>query len=1688
MMPLQPKKRISGVQPFRLSLEQLEVRALLAADPIISEFLASNSDGLRDGNGDSSDWIEIYNAGDESIALGDSWYLTDDPDDLDKWRFPAGQESTLNPGDYLVVFASGNDVPDATGNIHTNFRLSADGGYLALVMPDGQTVASEYGPNGTDYPEQETDVSYGISNVETNSFNLLSEDSAADYLIPTNGNLGTTWTENGFSASSNGFSSSFAAIGYENNPTGNSNSFVGHFLTEVREGPGQGTDSVYLRVPFNIKDASAITELILDAKFDDGFAAYLNGVPVESQFAPNPLTFNSTSLSTGRSDSQSLQYAEFPITAFRGELVDGENVLAIQALNRPNSSDFLMSPRLRAVSSTTTTENIRYLTDPTPGSANGEGVMGFVKDTKFTVDRGFFESPFLVDITSATSGAEIYYTVDGSIPSIANPTAQLLDGPLTITTTTTLRAAAYKEGYEPTNVDTQTYVFLDDVFQQDPVNNPQNGLTYPTTWQGGFAGDYTIDNRVVSQWDDDSPSNNDFGIREGLQSLPTMSLVMNHRDLWGTGSNGSGGIYPNATSTGSAWRRPGSVEYFDPNTGEEFQYNVGIQMQGAASRDNNRLLKHSFRLIFNSQFDGPGRLDFPLFDNSDFSDINTVSLKASFTDSFATRSITNRYSPLDSTYSRDVWMRDTQIAMGHLAADSTYVHLYINGLYWGLYWPAERVDDAYLSSRLGGEREDWDVIRDFNELFRGSRSAYDSMFSLSRQIETASSSTADALFQRIQGNLPDGSNDPNREALLDVENFIDYIVLHLYAGVEDWPSHNWYAARNRVDPGTGFRFYTWDQEISLDQLYRDRTEANNSNTPGELFQNLQNSSEFRLKFADRVQKHLANDGALTTSSGQARWTQRADQIEAGIIGESARWGDAKEGEVVTAYTSRGPFNDGHIPPGNRQIPLMTVNQWRDTVEYVHDSFLVNAGGLLLSRLANDNLLADIASPEFTINGTPQHGGPIFSGANLGMTGPGTIYFTTDGTDPRAVGGAIRGTQFTGSIPLPTTTLVKARVLSGGEWSAMTEATFTTDESTLLISEINYNPAPPSTAAELAIPGVSNDDFEFIEVVNVHPSAPLSLLGTQLTGGVEYTFGNVQLAAGERAVLVEDVAAFRVRYGTGVRILGQWSGGLSSSGEELLLVDPLGETIAAVDYNDNDPWPIAADGPGASITLIDAVATPANENGKHYYWRSSTTFGGSPGGVDTTPDPIVINEVLANTAPGQVDSIELFNPSDSAIDMSGWFLSDSGTDLQKYMFPFGTVLPAGAYLVFDEFNTGPNAFGLGANGDSVFLVKPNGLGGVIFVDQLDFGGSLDGQSLGRVPNGSGRFAPLEEVTLGGENSPARGMFPIISEVNYHPEEPSPGAQVAYQALAGIDNFLDDSDLEFIEIHNPTSSPIDLSNWRLRGEGDFDFGSRLIQPHSTIVVVPFDPLVDVARLVGFVTHYGTAVSLDVVGGFSGKLNNSFGRIELQQPVPGGNGFVTADEVLYDDLAPWPVANSSGAMVDGGGATLERSGPTMYGNFATSWFASESTPGEVDFTPVIPGDYNRNGAVDRPDFYVWRDNFGSTIALNADGNGNGVVDAADYTVWRDNYLDANPSTPLTGGPSIDQPPKPLHPLTVHSESIVAANPPAASFGFTLSPWIQKPAIDRAKTSDLVERCISDEPVREEFFSRFARKLDTL
>ena len=634
--------------------------------------------------------------------------------------------------------------------------------------------------------------------------------------------------------------------------------------------------TAYIRIPFTVTNSSAFQKLKLKMKYDDGFVAYINGQQVASRNAPASPQWNSTATSS-RPDADAQTYEEILVANSPGLLVNGTNLLAIQGLNVAASDpDFSILPDLQGVLSSA--YNLRYFTPATPGMNNGAGYLGLVDEPEVTVPRGFYDVPFAVAITSATPGAAIYYTTDGSIPSPANGAAYA--SPVAISGTTLLRASAFLPGYVSSESITHTYIFLSQVLQQ-PANPPG----YPTTWHASYPADYGMDPNVTFD-----PS---YGaaITNDLRSIPTLSIVSDFNSLW----NSSTGICVDATQTGDFWRRPASIELFEGTNKSDFQINCSVQMQGNAGRDNVRTPKHSFRFDFSSAY-GPSKLDYDLFPQSDVSSFDTFVLRSAWSDNWATRysdtsvipgttNIGLRYRPEEALNLRDVWVKDSHRAMGWLAARSDFVHVYVNGLYWGLYNDSEHMDENFLAAHLGGKSADWDLLVGGDTTFMaevaaGSMTDWSAMMSL-----VNAGITNEAAYQAVG-------------QLVDIDNLIDYMMIHIFAEVEDWPQHNWYAAHRHAAnglPATKWTFLTWDQDISLDQLVRrNRIDVSNDASPARIYSQLRAWPEFRREFGDRIQKHFFNGGALTPTNNIARMMARAARIDRAIVGDSARWGDARK--------------------------------------------------------------------------------------------------------------------------------------------------------------------------------------------------------------------------------------------------------------------------------------------------------------------------------------------------------------------------------------------------------------------------------------------------------------------------------------------------------------------------------------------------------------------------------------------------------------------------------------------------------------------------------------------------------------------------------------------------------------------------------------------------------------------------
>ncbi|MFC1636482.1 CotH kinase family protein, partial [Planctomycetota bacterium] len=327
-------------------------------------------------------------------------------------------------------------------------------------------------------------------------------------------------------------------------------------------------------------------------------------------------------------------------------------------------------------------------------------------------------------------------------------------------------------------------------------------------------------------------------------------------------------------------------------------------------------------------------------------------------------------------------------------------------------------------------------------------------------------------------------------------------------------------------------------------------------------------------------------------------------------------------------------------------------------------------------------------------------------------------------------GAIR---YSGPITLTETTHVNARILRGRAWSAINEAIFAFGPiaENLRITEIMYHPMAQSDIGE--------PNEEFIELANIGTET-VNLNLVRFTNGIDFTFPSLELAPGEFVVVVQDINAFEVQYGTNITIAGQYAGSLNNAGERITLEDPIGRMILNFSYRDG--WHSLTDGEGFSLSLIDPVNPDLNSWDQEDAWRAGTYIGGSPGqddsGIIPNPGGVVINELLANSPGGDPDWIELYNTTGVAIDLSGWFLSDSVDNLFKYEIAPGTTIDPYGYLVFyqdlhfDNTNsTGAHEpFALSNNGERVILSAAQE--GILlgYREVENFGASTPGVSFGR----------------------------------------------------------------------------------------------------------------------------------------------------------------------------------------------------------------------------------------------------------------------------------------------------------------------------------------------------------------------
>ena len=1255
--------------------------------------------------------------------------------------FP-GMQIGVDVNDY-VVKVTGTIVIPATGE--WTFGVNSDDGF-ELTLTRGSTVFQ------TSFPQprssSDTLAVFNVTETGTYDVNLI--------FYECGGGSGLE-----FFAAQGSYESFNSGVFHLVGDTANGGLAVGVLGGDIATDLGTSmrgiNSSVWVRIPFQVESPSIYELMSLRMKYEDGFAAYLNGHEVARRNAPSSLGWNSAA-TANRPTTDAAAFEEIDLSGFLGYLNAGTNVLAVQGLNDAAADpDFLVLPELVLGNNALSAQ---YFATPTPGTFNTGGDVDFVHSLEFSVEHGFFTTPFQLAITTTTPSVEIRYTLDGSEPTAS--TGTVYTGPIAIDKTSAVRAAGFRPGFISSRVATRTYLFLADVLQQSP-NGEAPGPNWPAPGDAlnGQLMNYGMDPSILTD------SRYSGLVDDALVAVPTISMVTNLANLFDSGN----GIYVNASGDGRAWERPASLELIYPDGTEGFQIDAGVRIRGGYSRSGGNP-KHAFRLFFRSEY-GSGKLAYPLFGTEGASEFDKVDLATAQNYSWSFE-----YGD-KNTMLRDVFSRDTQRDMGRPYARSRYYHLYINGVYWGLFYTDERTEADYAASYFGGNSSDYDVIKVAPDngytiyATNGDITAWYELWQMCGETGASSSyypSVTNATYQQIRGCNPDGTRNPDYKVRVDIDNLIDYMLCTIFVADPDGPvawggdfPNNFFAVGDK-DGEMGFRFFRHDAEHSLGCATGD---PNDSRTgpyiagwtfdrfnPYRLHQDLITCSDYYVRFADRAYLALFNNGPLTTQNNLNRVVARRDQIDMAIIAESARWGDAK-GE----------------PARNK------IDTWIPAVNWILNNYLPNRTSVVIQQLRNRGWFKDPPTISVPGGSVPAGTEVVLSNANS----PGTVYYTLDGTDPRLPGGAVSSSASVFHSATTATTLIA----KGATWRYLDDGS---NQGTAW-KEVGFNDSSwkGPQAARLGY----GDDGETTPKLYYGPNAsskyPTSYFRRTFTVG-----STSNITALTLRVLRDDGAIVYIN-GTMVptphsvdNMPDTWnyksyaSGLVSGTDEQTYFEASISPSLLTPNTTNTIAVEVhQCSGDSSDLGFdMELVATEVSSTADKIIINANTRLmtrvlnGATWSAVNIAdymvgPVNLYINEVMADNKvtledpaePGEFpDWFEVYNPNPFPVSMGGMYVTDVLSTPTKWQLPAEVTIKSGEYLIFyadQDMTQGPTHvdFKLSNGGEAVGLFDRDG---VTAIDTVSFGIQTSDVSYGRYPDATGAWALMASPTPGKPNEAPAGQ--------------------------------------------------------------------------------------------------------------------------------------------------------------------------------------------------------------------------------------------------------------------------------------------------------------------------------------------
>jgi hypothetical protein len=1165
---------------------------------VISEFLADNSSGIKDEDGDRSDWIELYNNGSEAVSL-EGWWLTDDATKMTKWRIPA---VTIQPDRFLLIWASSKNRTRVGYPLHTSFSLSKGGEYLGLYRPDSSSGlplrVDEFAPS---FPELPPDVSYGRQ-IGSETVTYLTHGSPCRYTTLTSAQNNTYYFGTNYLAGHLGHNAAggwnvspafkdsswtwaTTGVGYDNNTV-----YTGFFgaegVSNCRSVMYTLTPSLFLRQPFVIGDVSRVESLVLSMKYEDGFVAYVNGTEVSRANCTNALAWNTPS---DTYVNENIVYTWTDAAVNRALLVSGTNIVAVQGVNAgASSSDFLISTKLTGQYKVIST-NSGYFAVSTPLALNGIAATGVLVTAVSPLD------PAIPRPTGTTNSPALFVTI--KVVATAKPVSSVVlyrcvmwnaeDGP-----------------YALTDAGTNGDLIAGDNIYSGYVKTSDVGVGQMVRWRFEIRDQVGRLTRYPAYLD---PLESAQYMGTVAVDATTQTSQLPVLEWFVKATNATG-------PTSNAFR---SCCYYLTN----FYDNVESTLHGQSSRG---FPKHSYNLNFTA--------DASFAWNPEERRVKGINLLSNYADKTKAR----------NTFGH--WLAQLTGAVYHYAFP---VRVHLNGGFHGVMDLVENGGDRMLERN--GLDPDGALYKIYNTVFTDGAEK--------KTREDEDNSDLVALYTNLNTALTLDVRQRYAYDNMDIAATVNYLCTRFLIGDVDHGHKNFFLYRD-TNNSKEWAPLIWDVDLSLghvwnpiDFYYDDHLITNTVFTAGggsPVYNIILVAPEMRQMFVRRfrtlMDNYLQKPGTVN-GLFETKLREIASWVDPDPADPSA-WTDgdldAAKWKFPTNFVARRPREEverlivDYIQPrraflyyqGAGRVTYNTLPLPDDTQTNVAgmvvfdaiDFFPSNAAQTAEYVILRNTTARAVDLSGWRLEGTIQH---TFKGGTVIPPGAGTAAanyvgalhvvknaaaFRLRSTGPkkgerRFIQGDYTGelTSRGGMIRLVDDhgLLIATYTYSGAPTAAQRQ---------LVLTQLQYHPAEPSTSEKSAIVGVMTDEFEYLELLNIGPPS-LTLSNASFTDGIVYTFPACVLTNGQRIIIAKNPQAFALRYPrTGLTVFGPYEGELNNSGEHLALCEASGETL--FEFTWSDKWHPASDGDGRAMVVCDPEQQPVLGNAEN--WNVSASALGTPG--------------------------------------------------------------------------------------------------------------------------------------------------------------------------------------------------------------------------------------------------------------------------------------------------------------------------------------------------------------------------------------------------------------------------------------------------------------------------------------------